>query len=337
MEWLQSLQAKTTEEWALGVEKFEKLLKLRELGMTSDEIYQLGKKYLDELKTKRAELAQQIAPGKSPEEVLKLIESKAPKTFDEALNFTKKAMEDARKFVQDKGIAKTYAEDVLLVAETPTFMRPIIPFAALVVPAMFDKPQIGEYIVTRPKDLTNLGKHLNYASIKVTAVHEAFPGHFLQTTISNRGGFVRRLAQGTETVEGWAHYCEEMMTEAGFITGLESHFTQINEMIWRAVRIIVDVKLSRGEMAFEEAVKMLETETGMSHEGALAEVKRYTQSPGYPLSYLLGKHLILQLKEELKAKMGDKFSDRMFHDTITENGYLPIYLLRKVFNQKISK
>jgi len=127
------------------------------------------------------------------------------------------------------------------------------------------------------------------------------------------------------------------MREKGFITDLETRFIQINDMIWRAVRIIVDVKLSRGEMSFEEAVEMLVKEAGMSREAAVAEVKRYTQTPGYQLSYLLGKHLILKLKEEVKQKMGDKFDEKFFHDTITANGYLPISMLRKIFEQKISK
>lgn len=337
MEWLQGLLPRTKEEWALGREKFEKLLQLRDLGMTSDEIYQLGVKYLEELKTERERLAQQIAPGKSAKEVLKMIESNAPKTFEEALEYTRKTMEEARLFVQEDNIATVHTEDILLVKETPAFLTPVIPFAALMMPAKFDKPQIGIYIVTRPKDPANLGKHLNYPSIKNTAVHEAFPGHFLQGSISNRGSFIRLLAQGTETVEGWAHYCEEMMGEKGFTTGLETRIIQVNDMIWRAVRIIVDVKLSKGEMSFEEAVEMLVSETGMSREAAVAEVKRYTQTPSYSLSYLLGKHLILELKEQVKQKMGDKFSEKFFHDTITANGYLPMSMLRKVFNQKISK
>ena len=337
MEWLHNLLPKTNEKWALGREKFEKLIQLRELGIASEEILQLGIKYLKELKAEREQLAQQIAPGKSVEEVLKMIEGNAPKSFEEALEFTRKAMEEARNFVQEKNIATVYPEDRLLVEETPAFLTPIIPFAALWSPAKFDKPQIGIYIVTRPKDPKNLGKHLNYPSIKNTAVHEAFPGHFLQTAVSNRGSFVRQLAQGTETIEGWAHYCEEMMTGKGFLTDLRARLMQINAVIWRAVRIIVDVKLSRGEMRFEEAVEMLVKETGMSREGAVAEVKRYTQTPSYPLSYLLGKHLLLQLKEEVKQKMGDRFDEKFFHDTITANGYLPISMLRKVFNQKIDK
>lgn len=337
MEWLNSLLSKTTEDWALGKEKFEKLLKIRQLGLTSDEILRLGEKYLKDLKVERSRLAMQITPGKSDEEVMRTIESRAPKTFEEALEFTRKTMEEAKHFVQEKNLATIYPEDKLLIEETPAFLVPLLPFAALNMPAKFDKPQIGIYIVTRPHDPANLGKHLNYASIKNTAVHEAFPGHFLQGAVSNRGSFVRLLAEGTETVEGWAHYCEEMMAEKGFITDEETKLIQTNDMIWRAVRIIVDVKLSRSEMNFEEAVGMLMKDAGMSREGAVAEVRRYTMTPGYPLSYLLGKHLIMALKKEVERKMGKKFDEKFFNDTITANGYLPISMLRKVFNQKIGK
>ncbi|MEM2118694.1 MAG: DUF885 domain-containing protein, partial [Candidatus Bathyarchaeia archaeon] len=332
MKWLQDISQKTVEEFALGKEKFEKLIQLRNLGMSSEEILQLGTKYLNDLKIEREKLAQQIASGKSVDEVMKIIGKNSPSTFEEALEYTRRIMEEARKFVQEKKIATVYDEDVLLVEETPAFLAPVIPFAAMMMPAKFDKPQIGVYIVTRPKDPSNLGKHLNYYAVRNTATHEAFPGHFLQGAISNRGSLIPLFAYGTETVEGWAHYCEQMMAEKGFTNDLETQLIRVNDMIWRAVRIIVDVKLSRGEMSFDEAVQMLVNETGMSKEGATAEVKRYTQTPGYPLSYLLGKHLILKLKEEQMQKLGSRFDEKEFHDTITANGYLPISLLRKVFD-----
>jgi len=335
--WLESLKPKTIENWALGKAKFEKLLKLRGLGMTSEEIYKLGVKYLKELKAERKRIAAQIAPDKSVEEIMKMIEENAPKTFEEALKATRKEMEKAKQFIIDNNLATVYEEDKLVVEETPAFLAPIIPFAAMNMPSRFDKPMIGVYIVTRPKDTANLGKHLNYASLRNTAVHEAFPGHFLQGAMSNRSSLIHLLAGGAETVEGWAHYCEQMMIEHGFITGLESKLIQINDAIWRAVRIIVDVKLSRGEMSFEEAVKMLMEEAGMSREAATAEVRRYTQTPGYPLSYLLGKHLILKLRDEVKRKMGKKFNEKFFHDTITANGYLPVSMLKRVIDQKIAE
>jgi uncharacterized protein (DUF885 family) len=337
LDWLNSLLARSPEEWALGRGKFEKLLRLRELGLTSDEILQLGEKYLKELKAERKRLAEQIAPGRSEDDVMKTIEDHAPKTFDEVLKFTERTMEEARSFVQSKNLVTVYPEDRLLVKETPAFMAPLIPFAAMTMPSKYDKPQIGVYVETRPRDPSNLGKHFNYSAIRNTAVHEAFPGHFLQGAVSNRGSVVRIFLDGTETVEGWAHYCEEMMREEGFNSDMNTRMVQVNDMIWRAVRIIVDVKLSRGEMSFEQAVQMLVRETGMSQEGATAEVKRYTQTPGYPLSYLLGKHLILQLKSEVKQKMGSKFDKKFFHDTLIANGYLPMSMVRKVFDQKMGK
>jgi len=335
--WLQSLRARTVDDWALGREKFEKLIKLRRLGMSSEQILQLGCKYLSDLKAERTKIAAEISPRKSVDEVMEAVEGKSPKTFEEALDATRRAMEDAKRFIIEKDLATVYKEDKLIVEETPAFIAPLIPFASLSMPSRFDKPMIGVYIVTRPKDNANLGKHLNFANIRNTAVHEAFPGHFLQGSVSNRSSLIHYLfAGGIETVEGWAHYCEQMMLEQGFLSGLEARLVQVNDAIWRAVRIIVDVKLSRGEMRCEEAVDMLMKEAAMSHEAATAEVRRYTQTPGYPLSYLLGKHLILQLREEVKRKMGTEFTNKFFHDTITTNGYLPTAMVKNIFELKIA-
>ena len=337
LEWLQSLLPRTKPEWALGKEKFDKWLELRGLNMTADEILRLGEKLLKELKQERDELANQIAPGKSVKEVMEMIEAKAPKTFEEALQVTKETMEKSREFILKNDLATLRPDDRLHVLETPSFMAPLLPFAALFPPAKFDKRQEGNYVVTRPRDVKNIGKHLNYASIPGTAVHEGFPGHFLQGAMSNRGSLVRLFAGGVEVIEGWAHYCEEMMTKHGFIKGLESRFMMVNDGIWRAVRIIVDVKLSRGEMPFDEAVDMLMKEAGMSKEAAMAEVRRYTMTPGYPLSYLIGKHLILQLRRDIEKRMGKRFNEKFFHDTITTNGELPIALLREVFDMKLAE
>jgi uncharacterized protein (DUF885 family) len=335
--WLTSLQSRTSEHWALGKDRFEQLVQIRGLGMTSEEILNVGIKYLNALKVERTRIATQFAPGQSVEDVMKAIEANAPKTFEEALRAAREVMMEAKHFVTTRNIATVFGEDKLLVEETPAFIAPVVPFAALMMPSRFDQPMIGVYIVTRPKDLANLGNHLNYASIRNVAVHEAFPGHFLQGTVSNRSSLVHLFAEGMETIEGWAHYCEEMMMEHGFMTGIESQLIQINDAIWRAVRIIVDVKMSRGEMDFDEAVQMLMNEAGLSNEGAVAEIRWYTQSPGYPLSYLLGKHLILQLRDEIKQQMGAKYNETFFHDTITANGNLPIALLRTVFSQKLAK
>jgi len=340
IEWLKGLLPKAEEDWALGKEKFEKLLALRGLGMSSDEIYELGMRYLKEMKEERARLAQIISPGKTVEQVMEEIRKDAPQTFEEALEATKKEMERARKFLIEKNLV-TVPEDKLVVTETPPFLAPLIPFAALSTPAKYEVPSEGIYIVTRPRDVKDLAKHLNYWDIKNTAVHEAFPGHFLQCVRSNKHSIIRLLASttflGVETIEGWAHYCEQMMLEHGFEINPKIRFIQVNDAIWRAVRIIVDVKLATGEMKFDEAVEMLVKETGMTKEAAISEVRRYTQTPSYALSYLLGKHMLLELRSNLKQKLGENFDEKRFHDLVTENGYLPMYLLKPLIEKEMMK
>src|SRR3989304_489922 len=105
-------------------------------------------------------LAKQIAPGKGIKEAMELIEAKTPKTFEEALKATKEAMEKAREFIIQNDLATVYPDDMLHVVETPGFMAPLIPFAALIGAGKFDKRQEGIYVVTRPKEIANLGKHL---------------------------------------------------------------------------------------------------------------------------------------------------------------------------------
>ena len=249
-------------------------------------------------------------------------------------------MKRARQFVIDHDLVTIPPDEELKIVETPLFVRNQIPYAAYMPPGLLEPLQQGIFVVTPvdpndppEKQEEKLRGH-GYDDLPVTALHEAYPGHHLQLIVANLNKSLPRLFGGFLSslfIEGWAFYCEEMMAAAGFITDLETRLMQVNEMIWRAVRVIVDVKLSRGEMTFEDAVKILVEETGMSEDAAQAEVNWYTQEPGYPLSYLLGKHLLLQLKEEVKQQMGDQFDERFFNDIITANGYLPISLLHQVF------
>ena len=169
--------------------------------------------------------------------------------------------------------------------------------------------------------------------------HEAYPGHHLDFACNNAfAPLVLMLGQGTETIEGWAHYCEELMLEEGFYDDpKKAELVILNGQIWRAVRIIVDIELHSKERTVEEAIKMLMEEAAMDETSATAEVTRYTFSPGYQLSYLIGKLLIDDLRKEVKEKMGDKFTLKFFHDTILQSAGMPYYYLKEFFTQKIKK
>jgi uncharacterized protein (DUF885 family) len=332
--YLESLLDKADNNFAIGEAKFRKLIKLRKLNMTPEEILEFGEKKLKELKRKLKIVARKIKKDANLDEIRKVITKKHPKSFKDALKSYRKIIKDARKFVKQKKFATLPKNEKIIVIETPSYMRHFIPFAAYFSPAKFEKKQLGIYIVSPP--YTNDLSRYNYADIKNTSVHEAYPGHHLQLTCANTNpSLIRLLLNPTEFVEGWAHYCEEEMKKLGFDNSPEGWFILIQDMIWRAARIIIDVKLSSGKMSYEEAIDFLVKEVGMEKERARAEVNRYTLSPSYQLSYLLGKHLIKKLKQEIKSKMGKKFTDKFFHDTLLYSGNLPLFLMRKIFEQKI--
>jgi uncharacterized protein (DUF885 family) len=235
--------------------------------------------------------------------------------------------------VRENRLATIPAGEVLEVVETPPFLRATTPFAAYFPAAPFDERQLGVYIVTPLAGSEALQEH-NRAAIQNTSVHEAYPGHHLQFVCANQNRSLPRLLSSFyahEFVEGWAHYCEELMYEQGFSAGPEVRFVQLTDLIWRACRIVIDVELSCGRMTAEEGMRMLVEEAGMAPEGARAEVNRYTFTPGYQLSYLYGKHLLLALRERVKARLGSGFELRRFHDTLLYAGALPAAFWDQLF------
>jgi len=329
VEWMRGLLPKARDTVGIGEENFRKLLEMRELPLGQEEIYELGWWYLHESKTRLAQIAATIRPGATVEEVKALVKGDHPKSSEEAREFTAKAMGDAADFLRRKALVTFPPKEALKVVETPSFVRHLIPFAAFSPPGRFDKEQQGIYLVTPAEQAEMLREH-NFAGIMNTAVHEAYPGHHLQLVCANTNpSWARVFANATETIEGWAHYCEDMMRREGFYRDEKVEFTQVLDQMWRACRIIIDVDLHRQKMSFDEAVDFLVRETGMERPGALAEVKRYTSNPAYQLSYLIGRHLIQGLRDEMKAKQGAAFTERGFNDAILYAGSLPFRLLRE--------
>ena len=323
-------------QYWIGENNFLQLIALRELGLTPDEILTMGEKYLTEMRREREWYAEKVLPGEPVEKALEFVKSKHPKDFQEALSLYRDSMNKAKEFIRTRDLATLPPNERLVVIETPVFLRHVIPFAAYMAPAKFDKERLGIYVVT-PPEKPELIKNHNYADISNVSVHEAYPGHHMQLSWATENPSLPRvLSDATELVEGWAFYCEQMMKEQGYDESPKNRLVQTNDLVWRAVRIIVDVRLHKGELSFEEAVEFLVKETMMPRESAVAEVKRYTFTPGQPLSYLLGKHQILQLRESIQRRMGPGFSLKFFHDTLLQAGTMPISFVERVFEHKLS-
>lgn len=331
--WLREEIKVSRKDFHIGDERFARRLRLRGIDLEVAQILSLGERYLSQEKENLRRYANRIQKGATIEQVKDRIRSEHPANYESALATYKDAVVKARRFVQESGFATIPEGEDITVVETPSFLTHVIPFAAYMSPAKFDEQQTGVYLVTPTESPEMLEEH-NYYSISNTSVHEAYPGHHLQLAASNQNpSLVRLLSQGTEFVEGWAHYCEEAVKDLGYDDTPEHRFVQTQGLIWRAVRIIVDIKLSTGLMAFDEAVDLLVKETGMAREAALAEVKRYTFTPGYQLSYLLGKHMIKELREETKQRLGDSFGLKAFHDALIYAGSIPIKYQRTALRE----
>ena len=240
-------------------------------------------------------------------------------------------MGEARAFVIDHGIASMPAAERLRIVETPEYLRRVMPFAAYFPAAKFEPVRDGIYIVTPSVDgeARAMREH-NWGSIYNTSIHEAYPGHHQQMSAAlDNPSTVRLLVDAPEFVEGWAMYCEQMMREEGFDAAPERLFVMYTDAIWRATRIILDIRLHRGEIGIEEAIDFMVEHTGFERANAEAEVQRYTQTPTYPLSYLLGKVMLLRLRADEQRRLGDKFSLRTFHDALLAGGNIPISFHRR--------
>ncbi len=332
--WLEEKRQEAEDEFTIGKELFDELLEKRKLGYTAEEILELGERYLEETRKNMDMYAAEIDPDKGTWEVLEDITSQTPSNIGEALDWYRQGLEEAKEFIIEKDLCTIPEDEEIEVTETPDYLRHIIPYAAYMGPAKYDDIKKGIYLVTPPQ---NHGwEKMSYWDVRNTTVHEGNPGHHLQiscaTTVED---LLITFSHAVETIEGWAHYCEEMMKEHGFDDTPEARLVQNRDILWRAARIIVDVELSTGKMNFEEAVEYLMDTVGLERAPAVAEVKRYTQNPAYQLSYLLGKHMIMELKKEVKDDMGDEYSEKFFHDTILYAGSVPFTHLRELFNKKI--
>lgn len=331
--WLKGTLESGTDDWALGSERYDELIALRAFdGLDADAILAAGEDQLAQQRAARAAAAREIDPVADEATVIDRLKSDHPATFDEALTAYRDAMMRARQHLIDHAIVTVPPDERIAVVPTPEYQRNVIPFAAYFDPPKFDPNPSGIYIVTPSVgDDPNAMREHNYSSISNTSIHEAYPGHHLQLSVASKHpSLTRLLTDAPEFVEGWGMYSEQLMREQGFDDAPNFRLNMHTDAIWRACRIILDVRMHRGEVSVEEAVRFLVDQTSFEEPNARAEVIRYTYTPTYQLSYLLGKLLLLQLRADEQRRLGAAFSLRDFHDTLLRNGSLPISFHRRL-------
>ncbi|HEY7522302.1 MAG TPA: DUF885 domain-containing protein [Candidatus Limnocylindrales bacterium] len=333
--WLEGTLAAGTDDWALGRDAFAELVSRRAFdGLDVDAILEIGEQQLAEHKAARVAAAREIDPDATEATVVDRIKSDHPATFDEALEAYRRAMVRARSHLIETGLVTVPPDEQLEVMATPDYMRNTIPFAAYFEPPKFDRHPSGIYIITPSvdRDPGAMREH-NFSSISNTSIHEAYPGHHLQLSVAVRHPSLSRLmASAPEFTEGWGMYSEQLMREHAFDDGPAFRLTLHTDAIWRACRIVLDVRMHRGEISVEDAIRFLVEHTSFEEPNARAEVHRYTYTPTYQMSYLLGKVLILALRDDERRRLGDRFDLRAFHDALLRHGSIPISFHRRLLS-----
>ncbi|HEY5095087.1 MAG TPA: DUF885 domain-containing protein [Candidatus Eremiobacteraceae bacterium] len=257
---------------------------------------------------------------------------------DRLLAEYRKGVLEARAFVAQRGLVTIPAGEELEVVDTPAFLSPTVPYAAYMAPGAFDVQQHGLYYVTpvsgqlSPAERAEALLGHNRFAMLLTNVHEAYPGHHVQLVCANKvPSEIRRLFDSNVFCEGWALYCEQLMLDEGMTDDPRVRLFQLKDQLWRACRVVIDVKLHTGRMSFDEAVAMLVDVAHLERPNAVGEVRRYTQSPTQPMSYLTGKQQIMELREAEKSRLGDAFALQAFHDRLLSFGTIPVSLISSGF------
>jgi len=170
-------------------------------------------------------------------------------------------------------------------------------------------------------------------------LHEAVPGHHLQTSIAreleNLPEFRKEL-YFSAFGEGWGLYSEKLGIEMGIYGNSYEHFGRLSYEMWRACRLVIDTGIHSQGWTRQEAMNYLTDNTSLSAVNVRAEVDRYISWPGQALAYKLGEMKILELRQRTEAALGDAFDLRSFHDALLGQGALPLDILDTVIENYIA-
>ena len=326
------LLARSNGVYAVGTEHYNLLLRHKHfLEHDAASLLRFGERLFDATKRELTALTDQIAPGKTIEEAAKTIQENHP-SLDRVLPAYQKAMEAARQFVKERNLVSFPPKEELHVVHTPEFRRHEIPFAAYLSPSPKDPDQVGYYYVTPVSDDDLLREH-NWVGLENTSVHESYPGHHLQFSVANSipaaSTLPRLMNESSVFYEGWALYCEQLMQEQGFLKSKEHRFVMLKDRLWRALRIIIDVKTQTGKMTYDEAAEVMVRELHFPRAQACGDLNWYSQSPSGPMGYALGWSMINRLRDREQQRLDTKFNLREFHDTLLSAGSISLPLVEK--------
>jgi uncharacterized protein (DUF885 family) len=335
--WLQDdLLKRSNGEFALGADTYRRKLSAEEMIDTPlDQLLAIAEGDLKKNQAAFAESARLIDPKRTPRQVLDRVEGQHPSPA-KLLETTQSGLAEIGRFMSDRHIVTVPKAAQARVEETPPFMRSTTT-ASMDIPGPFETVATEAYYsmtLPDPKlsaaETSEFMRQWSYPLISNVSVHEVWPGHYLQFLYSrNLPSDVRKVLGSNSNSEGWAHYVEQMVIDEGFHSGDPSYrLSQIQDALLRDARFIVGIKMHTQGMTVKEAEDFFVNGGYQPRPTARSESKRGTSDPTYGY-YTMGKLMILKLRDDYRAKMGEKYSLQSFHDTFISLGRLPLPLIRK--------
>jgi len=337
----------------VGKEYYTDILRYEHLLEGTAELLVMGETHFAKIKQELVFLAAKFSPGKSWQDITRYIIWPHHPTSDKLLDAYMSEIGNARSHMLSQDLISSLPKGEKVVGfYTPEILRPFSPFGDFLNPPPFGMSNTGQLMLHSvqalqldPKEEERLLQAHDYTWIRVIAPHECYPGHHVQALHAQQNPrILRKFVVSTYFYEGWGLYTEELAFETGFFernlandtsvlfsaeeSNALTRLTQLRLQLWRAARVILDIKLNTGHMTFAECQEFLEREVMFDPDSSRGEVYMYLSRPGYAPCYLAGLVEIMKLRDEVKVKMGDKFTLKSFHDFLLSKGCLPFKLLR---------
>lgn len=315
----------------LGRELYQKMLAATErVNVPLAALEAAGRRELERNLTALHEACAAYAPGLSVRECLDRVQAEKPAGGPVAA--ARRQLAGLKRFIEEKGLVSIPGDEEAQVEESPPYQR--WNSAYIDIPGPYDRHLPSIYYITPPDPAWSEEERAAYipgeADLLFVTAHEVWPGHFLQFLHSNRGeSEPGRLFVTYGFAEGWAHYSEELLWEAGFGDGdPRLHIGQLQNALLRNVRYLVALGLHAGEMTLAEAEQMFRDVAFLDAASARQQAARGTFDPAY-LNYTLGKLMVRKLRDDWTASRGGRAAWREFHDRFLSYGGPPIPLVRQ--------
>ena len=314
--WLNGNAGSATSNFALGADRFARMLSAADgVDTPIAQLQQIGQADLAGNQAAVQAACATFAPGATIAACISQVAAKKP--ADGPVAAAQRQIDELRAFVVANDLVTIPGNEQVLVRPSPPY-RNVIYFDG---PGPFETGIPSIYYIPS-------GSQISEPALLFTSVHEAMPGHFLQGLHANRSSSLIGRVFGTiGFAEGWAHYAEEMMWEAGLRGTAEARLGYLLNALLRNCRYLAAIGMHAQGMTFAQAQTLFQQQCYQDAGTANQQAARGTFDPGY-LNYTLNKLLILKLREDWTATRGGRAAWKAFHDQVLSYGGPPVPLIR---------